>query len=95
MEDAIGKSGVYLIRYADDFLVLCNEEKELIAAKIKIEFFLQNLGLKLSESKTKITYTGSLEKSRITGVDFLGFNIVNYKVGKHTSAKNNQGIATG
>lgn len=95
MENAVRKSGVYLIRYADDFLVLCNEEKELDEAKIKIEFFLQNLGLKLSESKTKITYTGNLENSRLAGVDFLGFNFVNYKVGKHTSAKNNQGIATG
>jgi len=95
LEKAVSKSGVYLVRYADDFLVLCNEEKELFEAKVKVESFLEEIGLELSESKTRITFSGDSSKRRIKGVDFLGYNFVNYKVGMHSSAKNRLGIATG
>lgn len=94
LERKVSKRGVYLVRYADDFLVLCNEEKELFKAKLKIENFLEDLGLELSKEKTKITHTKFISKSK-NGIDFLGFNFVNYKVGKYKSTKNNQGKFTG
>lgn len=57
--------GAHLIRYADDFVILCkaNAEKYLqIVSK-----FLERLGLKLHESKTKVI---DLEESQT--FDFLG-----------------------
>lgn len=95
LEKAISKSGVYLVRYADDFLVLCNEDKYLYEAKIKVKSFLEDLGLELSESKTRITFSGNSSQRRAKGIDFLGYNFVNYKVGINSSAKNRLGIATG
>lgn len=41
------------MKNAADCLVLCAEEKDLSAAIMRIEF-LQNLGLKISKSKTKL-----------------------------------------
>ncbi|WP_391158654.1 group II intron reverse transcriptase/maturase [Wolbachia endosymbiont of Liriomyza huidobrensis] len=66
------RSGVNVIRYADDFIisgftheVLENEVKPLVSS------FLHERGLILSEEKTKIT-------SITTGFDFLGCNVRRY-----------------
>jgi RNA-directed DNA polymerase len=58
-----------LVRYADDFVVLCDtnadqcEQAREIAARV-----LEPMGLKLSPAKTLITHMGD-------GFDFLGFHI--------------------
>lgn len=67
-----------LIRYADDFVVLCKTEKDAEEAKAIIQNFLRSRGLSLSEEKTQIVH---LQK----GFDFLGFNIRHYadKTSKH------------
>lgn len=52
-EEAVRKSRIYLTRYADAFLILFNEYKTLAETKFEIGIVLQNLGLKLTESKTK------------------------------------------
>lgn len=58
----------YLIRYADDWIILTSSKENAEKLKYKIDKFLkENLKLKLSEDKTKIT---NLHKKRI---DFLGF----------------------
>lgn len=95
MEKLISKRGVYIVRYADNFLVLCNEENELLKARQKIEVFLAYMGLELSKEKIKITYTAYLPPKENSGIDFLGFNFVNYKVGIHKSAKDSHGNLTG
>nr|YP_008083531.1 hypothetical protein M491_mgp29 [Neopyropia tenera]AGL96412.1 hypothetical protein [Neopyropia tenera] len=95
MEKLVSKRGVYLIRYADDFLILCNEEKELTNAKLAIKTFLTSMGLELSKEKTRITYTGDTSYRSKKGIDFLGFSFVNYKVGIHKSAKDSHGNLTG
>jgi len=61
-----------IIRYADDFVIVCNSEHEAEFIKEKIASFLkENIGLELSNEKTKITHTAD-------GFDFLGFNIRKY-----------------
>lgn len=61
-------SGVHVIRYADD-LVIMGRNRETIKDMRKIlERFLEDRGLDLSESKTSITNIKE-------GFDFLGFNI--------------------
>lgn len=58
-----------LVRYADDFVVLCDTSREQcdqareIAARV-----LEPMGLKLSEAKTLVTHMSD-------GFDFLGFHI--------------------
>ncbi|MCC8461960.1 MAG: group II intron reverse transcriptase/maturase [Rickettsia endosymbiont of Ecitomorpha arachnoides] len=63
---------VNVIAYADDFVITGNS-KELLENHIKpkVEAFLQQRGLSLSEEKTKITHIQQ-------GFDFLGFYIKKY-----------------
>lgn len=57
----------YYIRYADDFVFLNNDKKELILLRPKIENFLnEQLKLSLHPSKTFI-------KTLNSGLDFLGW----------------------
>jgi len=70
------KGGNYIqnpiIRYADDFVIICKSEQEAEFIKGKIATFLKkNIGLELSNEKTKITHIAD-------GFDFLGFNIRKY-----------------
>lgn len=65
------KHKVNLIRYADDFIVTAADEKTAYDIKRNIKDFLQNRGLELSESKTKITHIND-------GFDFLGWNFRKY-----------------
>lgn len=67
------KNKVYLVRYADDF-VITGDSKELLEEQVKplVESFLKQRGLSLSEEKTKVTH---IEE----GFDFLGWNVRKYK----------------
>ena len=62
-----------IVRYADDFVVVCKSEPEAKQVKGEIaEHLLHKVGLTLSEEKTKITHI-------YKGFDFLGFNFRKYK----------------
>jgi RNA-directed DNA polymerase len=66
----LGKSNYLYARYADDFVVLCNGSKaEALAMKEELKGILTNMGLTLSEEKTKVTHITD-------GFDFLGYRIV-------------------
>jgi len=89
-----GKRGVSspkLIRYADDFVII-HEDIKILKGCIKvIEKWLKPVGLKINESKTKIKHSLEEYEGQKPGINFLGFNIRHYKVGKHHSGKNSQG----
>ena len=62
-----------IVRYADDFVIVCKSEPEAKQVKEEIaEHLLNKVGLTLSEEKTKITHI-------YKGFDFLGFNFRKYK----------------
>ena len=61
------------IRYADDFVILCETKEDAELSKNEIKNFLKSRGLELSPEKTKIVHITE-------GFDFLGFNIRQYKV---------------
>jgi len=62
-----GKAHYLYVRYADDFVVLCHGTKaEAQQMKEGLGGFLHNMGLTLSEEKTKITHITE-------GCKFLGF----------------------
>jgi RNA-directed DNA polymerase len=60
-----------LVRYADDFVVLCPTKEEAIRVKGDLAKWLEPRGLYFNEEKTKVVH---LEE----GFDFLGFNVRRY-----------------
>src|SRR5216684_1568298 len=65
-----GQSNFLYVRYADDWVVLCNGTKEqAYTMKEERQTVLENMGLKLSEEKTKITHITE-------GFSFLGYRII-------------------
>src|SRR5262249_16287739 len=65
-----GEANYLYIRYADDFVVLCNGTKaEAQAMKEELRGLLSTMGLTLAEEKTKVTHITE-------GFDFLGYRII-------------------
>ncbi len=63
-----------LVRYADDFVLLHPDLKELQQAARRIRRWLATMGLYLHAHKTRITHTLTPYQGQV-GFDFLGFNI--------------------
>ena len=64
--------GTYLVRYADDFVILGDNKPNLQSAKLKIEKFLDLRNLTIHEDKSKFS---TIEE----GFDFLGYNFREYR----------------
>jgi RNA-directed DNA polymerase len=65
-----GVGNCLYVRYADDFVVLCNGTKaEALAIKEELKELLSTMGLTLSEEKTKVTHITE-------GFIFLGYKII-------------------
>ncbi|WNN91899.1 group II intron reverse transcriptase/maturase [Gloeocapsopsis dulcis] len=60
-----------LVRYADDFVVVCDSKAEAEQAQVDLQRFLKLRGLELSEKKTRIVHLSE-------GFDFVGFNVQHY-----------------
>jgi RNA-directed DNA polymerase len=75
-----------LIRFADDFVILCADLEKLKAARDVVEKWLANLGLTLKPAKTYFTHTLHPYEGR-TGFDFLGFTVRQFAVGKTHSQR--------
>jgi RNA-directed DNA polymerase len=60
-----------LVKYADDFVVMCESKEDAEAAKEALMPWLQERGLSLSPEKTRIVHLRE-------GLDFLGFNFRHY-----------------
>jgi len=58
-----------MVRYADDFVVLCHSEEEARRALEKIQGFTRTNGLTLHPEKTRI-----VDASQRGGFDFLGYH---------------------
>ncbi|MEJ8647667.1 group II intron reverse transcriptase/maturase [Streptomyces sp. MS1.AVA.3] len=74
MDDASAwqkRSAPVLVRYADDFVVLCFSEDDAARVKESLTQWLSSRGLFFNEDKTKIVHLDE-------GFDFLGFNIRRY-----------------
>jgi RNA-directed DNA polymerase len=62
-----------IVRYADDFVIVCKEEEEARRIKDEVGRFLKDkVGLTLSPEKTAVTHISE-------GFNFLGFNIRKYR----------------
>jgi RNA-directed DNA polymerase len=64
-----------LVRYCDDFLVMCHTRHQAEEVQDRLEQWLQPRGLQFNQEKTRIVPLSQ-------GADFLGFNIRRYPCGK-------------
>jgi group II intron reverse transcriptase/maturase len=64
----LDQAGYRFVRYADDFVVVCQNRKQAGAALTLVEKVMTELGLRLSPEKTKIASYGK-------GYEFLGFRL--------------------
>lgn len=82
------------IRYADDFIVLHEDKSVIQHCKQLITEWLAAWDLELKPSKTRIAHTlkAELSDDGTAGFNFLGFNIRQYKRGKHKSDFNSNPI---
>ena len=67
--------GPVLVRYADDFVVLCHTRAQAVEVKARLVEWLEPRGLAVNEGKTTIVPVTA-------GFDFLGFTIRRYPSGK-------------
>lgn len=65
--------GFRFARYADDFVIMCKSKPEAKRALDEARTFLEEMGLEVSEEKTKVCNFS-------VGFDFLGFSIKNRSV---------------
>ena len=85
------KKSISVIRYADDFLII-HKDLEIIREATEItKTWLAHLGLELKPSKTRICHSLNKHEKEKPGFDFLGFNIQQYKTGRHHANKNTKG----
>ncbi len=81
-----------VIAYADDCMVLHPDCSVLEHSQQLLTTWLADIGLALNATKTRIRHT--LEGDQ-PGMDFLGFHIRQYRVGKHQSGTTPQGVPLG
>ena len=87
------KGEVYYVRYADDFLLMFQYERQAKAALRELRARLGKFGLEVAEDKTRILPMGRFEGTK-EDFDFLGFTFYNaktrggkYRLGVRTSKK--------
>jgi len=73
-DERMAELGYEVVRYADDFIVLCGSEEEARGALSQVKGVLRELELTLHSEKTRLKNFGE-------GVDFLGFTVyIGHKV---------------
>ncbi len=99
--EAVAKAGqkkskeqAMLIRYADDFVILYSDQTELQAIAARVATWLEDIGLRLNPSKTRITHTLNPHEGQV-GFQFLGFHVQQYPVGKTHTGKDTHGRPLG
>jgi len=60
-----------LVRYADDFVALCDSREQALEVKARLSPWLAARGLAFNEEKTRVVHLDE-------GFDFLGFNVRRY-----------------
>lgn len=83
-----------LVRYADDFVVVCRDLEGIEAAQVEVERWLAHVGLHLSPSKTRITHTLVPHDGNL-GLDFLGFAIRQHPAGCTRAGRLKGKVSTG
>ena len=87
------KGEAYLVRYADDFIIMCQYENEAQRVMQALKPRLGKFGLEVAQEKTRILPIGRFKGTK-DDFDFLGFTFYNtttrtgkYRLGVRTSKK--------
>src|SRR5947209_11071512 len=75
-----------LVRYADDFVIVHADLKELQQAVRRVKHWLARIGLHLHADKTRFTHTLTPYQGQV-GFDFLGFSMCQEQVEKASMGK--------
>lgn len=67
LDHLLAEAGIAMVRYADDFVILCRSRAEADQALAKVKAWVEENGLTLHPTKTKIVDV------RTEGFDFLGY----------------------
>lgn len=86
---------VTFIRYADDFVVFHEDMEVLEDCRGLLEKWLEELGLKMKPSKTRIAHTLKGNGQSTAGFDFLGMTVRQFTVGRTHSGKDQRGKPLG
>lgn len=65
----MARSGLEMVRYADDFIVLCHSQEQAQQALGRVRLWVEENGLILHPSKTRL-----VDASQAGGFDFLGYH---------------------
>lgn len=68
-----GRSDVKLVRYADDFVVMCKHHRQRATVERLIRGWLAAVGLRLKDSKTRWVDMSNEARSHDSKFEFLGF----------------------
>ncbi len=71
---------ISIIRYADDFVITHESKDIVLKASSYIEGWLNNIGLQLKQSKTRMTHTLNWSEDQKPGFNFLGFTVRQFSV---------------
>jgi len=69
LDHEMAGSGYEMVRYADDFVILCGSEAEARAALAKVQAWTDVAGLRLHSQKTRM-----VDATQAGGFDFLGYH---------------------
>jgi RNA-directed DNA polymerase len=69
LDHQMADRGWEMVRYADDFIILCESEEEAQKALLEIRQWVEQAGLVLHPTKTRI-----VDASQAGGFDFLGYH---------------------
>lgn len=81
-------NAISIIRYADDFVILHENLAVIEQCREILVKWLNEMGLELKPSKTRLAHTLYEHQTEKPGFDFLGFNVRQYSVGKYNSGLN-------
>jgi RNA-directed DNA polymerase len=84
LDHAMAAAGYEMVRYADDFVVLCRTAEEAAQALVTVQRWTEAAGLRLHPQKTRLVDT-----QRPGGFDFLGYHFERgYRWPRAKSVKN-------
>lgn len=69
LDHLLAAAGVEMVRYADDFVLLCRSEAEAKAALARVQTWVEENGLTLHPEKTRL-----VDVTQPGGFDFLGYH---------------------
>jgi len=72
LDHLMAERGFEMVRYADDFVVMCRSEEEAVAALAEVQRWTASAGLTLHPTKTRLV-------NEADGFDFLGYH---FKAGR-------------